>query len=224
MVREVEMHGDLTDHAFHTMEVNTENCLPCHTVGFGDPTGYVDDGSTPHLAGVQCENCHGSGADHVNLATAENITIDKTAELCGGCHTDSHHPTIDEWTESPHANTHEDAHGIPSCFVCHAPLGEQEGVLLDVECVACHDSHKQTGNDATPDPLGERDSQLLWPEVANPVPSKDTVVRLTQSSGVWQLASANTRVYAIFRTEGVLSRSREAIASRRNATRGHRDS
>jgi len=49
---------------------------------------------------------------------------------------------------------------------------------------------------------------------ANPVPSKDAVVRLTQSPGVWQLASANTRVYAIFRTEGVLSRSRGAIASR----------
>jgi hypothetical protein len=36
MVREAEIHGDLTDHAFHTMEVNTENCLPCHTLPEGD--------------------------------------------------------------------------------------------------------------------------------------------------------------------------------------------
>ncbi|MGD2108402.1 MAG: multiheme c-type cytochrome, partial [Phycisphaerae bacterium] len=148
-------------------------CLPCHTVGFGDPTGFVDILATPELAGVQCENCHGSGADHVNLATAENITIDKSAELCGGCHTGSHHPTFPEWEESPHSDTAENSHGIPSCFVCHAPLGEQDGELLDVECVACHDSHMQTGNDAVPDPSGERDSQLLYPEVVNTVPSND---------------------------------------------------
>ena len=36
MVREALIHGDLTDHAFHTMEVNTENCLPCHTLPEGD--------------------------------------------------------------------------------------------------------------------------------------------------------------------------------------------
>jgi len=36
MVREAEIHGDLTDHSFHTMEVNTENCLPCHTLAEGD--------------------------------------------------------------------------------------------------------------------------------------------------------------------------------------------
>lgn len=49
---------------------------------------------------------------------------------------------------------------------------------------------------------------------ANPVPSKDAVVRLTQSSGIWQLASADTRVLGLFRTEGVLSRSREAVLAR----------
>lgn len=36
MVREAEIHGDLVDHAFHTFEVNTENCLPCHTLAEGD--------------------------------------------------------------------------------------------------------------------------------------------------------------------------------------------
>ncbi len=36
MVREALIHGDLTDHAFHTFEVNTENCLPCHTLAEGD--------------------------------------------------------------------------------------------------------------------------------------------------------------------------------------------
>ena len=36
MVREALIHGDLTDHAFHSFEVNTENCLPCHTLPEGD--------------------------------------------------------------------------------------------------------------------------------------------------------------------------------------------
>ncbi len=36
MVREVDLHGELQDHAFHTFDVNTENCLPCHTLAEGD--------------------------------------------------------------------------------------------------------------------------------------------------------------------------------------------
>ncbi|MCP4250991.1 MAG: hypothetical protein GY778_28470, partial [bacterium] len=148
-------------------------CFPCHTVGYGDPAGFIDDATTPHLAGVQCENCHGHGGQHVlnptDLATQPIASL--AAEMCGGCHTDSHHPTYDEWSVSGHAATHANAHGIPSCFVCHAPLGEEGNppVLLDVECVACHDSHMQTGNDAIPDP--PHDSQLLFPEVVATVPS-----------------------------------------------------
>jgi signal transduction histidine kinase len=49
---------------------------------------------------------------------------------------------------------------------------------------------------------------------ANPRPSKDSVVRLTQSPGLWQLASPDGRVYGIFRTENVLSRSRKMISER----------
>jgi signal transduction histidine kinase len=49
---------------------------------------------------------------------------------------------------------------------------------------------------------------------ANPVPSKETAVRLTQSSGVWQLAASNKQVVALFRTESLIARSQEAIAAR----------
>jgi len=148
-------------------------CLPCHTVGFGDPTGYVDEATTPELAGVQCENCHGSGADHVNLANAENITVDHDSEMCGTCHTDAHHPTIDEFETSGHAEAYGNSHRS-SCDECHAPLREAVGdshAEIGVECVACHDSHAQTGNDGVPDPEGVRDSQLLYPELASPTPS-----------------------------------------------------
>jgi hypothetical protein len=36
MVREVELHGELQDHSFHTFAPNVENCLPCHTLPEGD--------------------------------------------------------------------------------------------------------------------------------------------------------------------------------------------
>lgn len=34
------------------------SCLPCHTVGYGLPTGFKSEAATPQLGGVQCENCH----------------------------------------------------------------------------------------------------------------------------------------------------------------------
>ena len=49
---------------------------------------------------------------------------------------------------------------------------------------------------------------------AHPLPSKDSVVRLTELPGVWQLAAPNGRVRGLLWTESVLSRSRAAIAAR----------
>ena len=46
------------------------SCLPCHTVGYGLPTGFSFTNKngvfsyTTNLAGVQCENCHGPAANH----------------------------------------------------------------------------------------------------------------------------------------------------------------
>jgi signal transduction histidine kinase len=49
---------------------------------------------------------------------------------------------------------------------------------------------------------------------ANPLPSRDAALRLSQSPGIWQLASPDRRVYALYRTASVLRRSKEAIAAR----------
>ncbi len=153
-------------------------CLACHTVGFGEVGGYVDQATTPHLAGVQCENCHGPGGAHLFAPHDVQPVVDRSADLCGACHTDSHHPTFDEWVTSGHAVSSENSHG-GSCEACHAPLGEQDTVLLDVECVACHDSHAQTGNAAAPEP--GRDYQLLYPEVVLPTQA-NTVEECTDPS------------------------------------------
>src|SRR5262249_42677935 len=84
-------------------------CICCHVTGW-DPqkvirykSGYVDEKSSPHLTGQQCENCHGPGGRHTELerlvAKDQKVTDDvkawrkylrlskKTAfDLCVKCH------------------------------------------------------------------------------------------------------------------------------------------
>lgn len=56
-------------HAFDTLvAVGAEadpRCIGCHTVGFGEPTGYHRSTGPGPLAGVGCESCHGPGSVHV---------------------------------------------------------------------------------------------------------------------------------------------------------------
>lgn len=88
---------------------NNASCLPCHTVGYGKPTGYTNQTLTPHLANVGCENCHGpagwhKNSDHSLIRPA--VSIDP--QICGSCHQDSHHPTYEEYSTTPHATVLDD--------------------------------------------------------------------------------------------------------------------
>lgn len=104
------------------------SCLACHTVGFDLKTGFVSQKKTPHLAGVQCENCHGPAANHA--ANPDNPAARPRAEVasqvCGGCHNDTHSPTngtFAEWTNSAHAQVVQDFNAtnlINSCGRCHS--------------------------------------------------------------------------------------------------------
>lgn len=151
-------------HAFQTLQsVHQEtnpNCLVCHTVGYGLPTGFVNAAATPGLAGVQCENCHGPAAKHA--ANEMDLTVqprvDIAGQVCGGCHDGSHQPTYQEWKSSGHFAVVEDMNPperINSCGRCHSGTarlalvkGQDPAVAahndanVGITCVVCHDPHQ----------------------------------------------------------------------------------
>lgn len=137
------------------------SCLPCHTVGYGVPTGFASAGMTPQLEGVQCENCHGPAGNHA--ANPDDPTarprLEIAATVCGGCHTGTHQPTYEEWRSSAHSGVIEDlnpTNTINSCGRCHSgsvrwsliegrplPVGDAN---LGIQCINCHEPHSKTAN------------------------------------------------------------------------------
>jgi hypothetical protein len=75
-------------------------CLACHTTGYDKPGGFIDIESTPELAGVTCESCHGAGGTYtqdkyMSLKNKEYKKADVVAvglvdpinaEVCAKCH------------------------------------------------------------------------------------------------------------------------------------------
>lgn len=139
------------------------NCVACHTVGFGLPTGFKTELTTPHLAGVQCESCHGPAAAHAanEMDLTRRPRQEIAGEVCGGCHTGANHPTYDEWKSSGHFAVVEDMTAtsrINSCGRCHsgsvrlamiggAPTNVISATLTNdanvgITCVVCHDPHE----------------------------------------------------------------------------------
>lgn len=140
-------------------------CLPCHTVGYGLPTGFNEkDPATAHLGGVQCENCHGPAANHAANENDWTVRprVELAAQVCGGCHnTDSHRSHFEQWSGSGHGSVTEDmnpASRISSCGRCHSGSarlalinGQNPAVAVTndanvaITCVVCHDPHQTNG-------------------------------------------------------------------------------
>jgi hypothetical protein len=108
------------------------DCARCHTTGYaaeGHQDGLEGISGTWELNGVQCERCHGPGNIHATDPDASGMTIDRSAGLCGECH------------------SRGDVNLIParSGFIRHY---EQYNELLasemaDFDCIDCHDPHKR---------------------------------------------------------------------------------
>ncbi len=136
-------------------------CFPCHSVGYGLPSGFVDLEITPQLANVQCESCHGPGSNHFGDPNNVPLAVNLDSQLCGACHQschglcgEDHHPQFEQWSTSKHSNSLWDIIWDPDfedeCLQCHSvdyrlapeddkPTGAE--VQFNIECVACHTPH-----------------------------------------------------------------------------------
>ncbi len=133
-------------------------CIPCHVVGFGQPTGFTTLQQTPNLANVQCENCHGPGGKHVLDPSGVPMQVSLAADLCGQCHRGPNHPNFEQWSSSKHAQALQVLQGLPfatpDCYVCHSveiflggsnptvrPHQAPPGAKNPITCQLCHEAH-----------------------------------------------------------------------------------
>lgn len=63
-----------------------EECLKCHTTGYGQPTGFKTAADTA-LADVTCEACHGPGSKHEEICQEfknKKVLSEEEEALCRG--------------------------------------------------------------------------------------------------------------------------------------------
>ena len=166
----------LTGHAdaWETLENSghaQEFCEGCHTVSEnGNATegevGWVATGDERYYD-VQCESCHGPGLEHVENPDATQPLASIMADTgltngCGECHSGSHHPFVEEWSESGHGSVLSTPASRPACRSCHTAqaalvmFGEYAEYIekddtttasqLPIVCAVCHDPHGGEGH------------------------------------------------------------------------------
>lgn len=141
-------------------------CEGCHTVGqrgnVATAAGGYETVKNPRYYDVQCESCHGPGLTHVQDPDATQplapVAVDTALTYgCGECHNGTHHPFVEEWSQSAHANVRASPAGNASCVQCH----RGQGILtawnvksdylektatehVAITCAVCHDPHDRT--------------------------------------------------------------------------------
>ncbi|MFV2006358.1 MAG: cytochrome c3 family protein, partial [Longimicrobiales bacterium] len=140
-------------------------CSGCHAVSeLGNPVeGAAGYNAVPdeRYTDAQCESCHGPGLSHVENPDASqpaagiSVGVD-LATGCGECHSGTHNPFVEDWSQSAHANVGFQA-AREGCTNCHSGSGalaawgveaeylEKEAALageaVPITCAVCHDPH-----------------------------------------------------------------------------------
>lgn len=145
-----------------------ETCKSCHSVtGLGNlVTGQAGYDATKDSIyhDVQCESCHGPGLTHVK-GVGQGMIVRPLAKVtapgegtCAECHSGTHHPFVEEWSQSGHAIVDGSSGGRATrtgCNSCHDGRGALKAwgvqtnyVERDVTtayqpttCSVCHDPH-----------------------------------------------------------------------------------
>lgn len=165
--KQSEWEGTAHADAWATLESSGHSqsfCEGCHTVG---PNGTpADDGGWAATADmryhdVQCESCHGPGQTHVENPDASqplaSIAVGTSPTVgCAECHSGTHHPFIEDWSQSAHATVVTFAADREECAACHRGQGtisawgenadyiEKNGAAQPIVCAVCHDPHDAT--------------------------------------------------------------------------------
>lgn len=94
-------------HAIDTLKAKGQEfnpqCVRCHSTGFGIEGGFVNLVSTPDLANVHCEACHGPGLAHAQNP-AQRL-VKQQASVCLPCHTSLDSPNFNyekAWAQIKH--------------------------------------------------------------------------------------------------------------------------
>ena len=163
-----------------------DTCNACHTVSgngnaaSGTTVGYMKvKDSTYH--DVQCESCHGAGLDHVEGVGQATIIrplarVGMTGKgTCGDCHSGTHYPYAEEWSQSGHAVLNASRATNPSCWGCHegkhaltkwgvdANYAERDDAATNLPpatCGVCHNPHGSTNTASLRWPVTSTDPQV----------------------------------------------------------------
>lgn len=185
--------GSAHRNAFATLEASPGKqafCYNCHTVS---QNGNVRTGASGWAAvqnaayqDVQCESCHGPGLQHVEEPDRQSTWpiarahVTDTTASCASCHAGLHHPFVEDWRRSGHANvvTSAASNVASGCNACHdgkafiAASGDRtnyaeknDGQPFPVTCSVCHDPH------------GSENSKSLRYAIDDPSPENNLCMR-----------------------------------------------
>jgi hypothetical protein len=91
-------------HAMATLESKNQQfdteCVGCHVVGF-QKGGFDTLVTTPQLANVQCESCHGPGRAHIDSSNKKGYGFMAVPVGCTQCHTQPNSPDFNFETYWP---------------------------------------------------------------------------------------------------------------------------